>query len=33
MQIWDRRNAWICEVTDATMVRDVLLGRRMPLQP
>ena len=30
IQIWDRRNAWICEVTDGTTVRDVLLGRRMP---
>jgi hypothetical protein len=30
IRIWDRRNAWICEVTDGTTVRDVLLGRRVP---
>lgn len=30
IRIWNRRNAWICEVTDGTRVSDVLLGRRVP---
>ena len=30
IQIWDRPDAVICEVTDSTAVADVLAGRRVP---